>query len=343
VFDGGMLSIGELARASGLPVSALRFYDGAGLLVPAWVDPRSGYRRYGPEQVAPARLLARLRRVGMPLADMRALLAARHDRALVGALVAEHLARLEAGLADARSELEYVMAETDPTVTTFRVAAADLRRALDAVRFALPAGAGGHAPADLDAVLFDVDGALLTLVATDRHRMAVSAVPVTDRSGPSGRLSVPRADLGRIAALTADPLDARIDGDTLHLADLTLTAHPGRYPAYRMVTGSVGGQPIPVDAAELRAMLADGPVHTGPDSPGEVAALGLDPAGALRVVDPATPGFVTAVNRGFLLDALDAAPTGQLVLDLDGPLHPLAIRHPTDPGTYSVLMPVRLP
>jgi hypothetical protein len=158
---------------------------------------------------------------------------------------------------------------------------------------------------------------------------------------------VPRAELRRIAALTADPLDARldarIDGDTMHLADLTLTAHPGQYPAYRMVTSSVGGQPIPVDAADLRAMLADGPVHTVPDTPGEIAALGLDPTGALRVVDPAAPGFVTAVNREYLLDALDAAPAGQLVLDLDGPLHPLAIRHPTDPGTYSVLMPVRLP
>jgi hypothetical protein len=44
------LSIGEVARASGLPVSALRFYDGAGVLVPASVDPRTGY---------PARRLAR--------------------------------------------------------------------------------------------------------------------------------------------------------------------------------------------------------------------------------------------------------------------------------------------
>jgi DNA polymerase III sliding clamp (beta) subunit (PCNA family) len=192
-------------------------------------------------------------------------------------------------------------------------------------------------------VLFEVDGAVLTLVATDRHRMAVSAVPVTDRSGPPARVSVPRTELGRVAALTGDPLDGRIDGDVLRLGDLVVTAHPGEYPAYRVVTGSVGGQPIAVDAAELRAMLADGPVHTVPDTPGEVAGLGLDPAGALRVVDPGAPGFVAAVNRGFLLDALEAAPAGQLVLDLDGPLHPLAVRHPTDQGTYSVLMPVRLP
>ena len=44
---GGALRIGEMARASGLTVSALRFYDGAGVLVPAAVDPATGYRTYG--------------------------------------------------------------------------------------------------------------------------------------------------------------------------------------------------------------------------------------------------------------------------------------------------------
>jgi hypothetical protein len=51
-----------MARDSGLSVSALRFYDGAGVLVPAWVDPVSGYRWYGPEQLEESRLPARLRR-----------------------------------------------------------------------------------------------------------------------------------------------------------------------------------------------------------------------------------------------------------------------------------------
>lgn len=71
-----MRSIGEMARDSGLSVSALRFYDRAGVLVPAWVDPVSGYRWYGPEQCEEARLLTRLRRAGMPLPDIRLVLAA---------------------------------------------------------------------------------------------------------------------------------------------------------------------------------------------------------------------------------------------------------------------------
>ena len=59
-----LLGIGEMARRSGLSVSALRYYDGAGLLVPASVDAASGYRRYRPDQVVTARVLANLRRVG---------------------------------------------------------------------------------------------------------------------------------------------------------------------------------------------------------------------------------------------------------------------------------------
>ncbi|MEV1147256.1 MerR family transcriptional regulator, partial [Micromonospora sp. NPDC049799] len=67
-----MRSIGELARASGLTVSALRFYDSAGVLVPALVDPVTGYRWYTDDQVRPARLVAGLRRVGMPVAGIAA-------------------------------------------------------------------------------------------------------------------------------------------------------------------------------------------------------------------------------------------------------------------------------
>lgn len=70
-----MHSIGEMGRDSGLGVSALRFYDRAGVLVPARVDPVTGYRWYAPEQLDEARLLARLRQAGMPLADVRLVLA----------------------------------------------------------------------------------------------------------------------------------------------------------------------------------------------------------------------------------------------------------------------------
>ena len=50
--------------------------------------------------------------------------------------------------------------------------------------------------------------------------------------------------------------------------------------------------------------------------------------------------LVIAVNREFLLQALDAG--DQLTLGLDDPIAPLAIRNPDREGTLSILMPVRL-
>jgi DNA-binding transcriptional MerR regulator len=56
--------IAEFARRCRLPVSTLRYYDRVGLLRPAEVDARSGYRRYRVEQLPTAVTIARLRSIG---------------------------------------------------------------------------------------------------------------------------------------------------------------------------------------------------------------------------------------------------------------------------------------
>ncbi|NUR87579.1 MAG: MerR family transcriptional regulator [Nonomuraea sp.] len=66
-----MLTIGAFARQSRLSPKALRLYDELGLIVPARVDPDSGYRRYEPEQLERARFIGWLRRAGMPLSRIR--------------------------------------------------------------------------------------------------------------------------------------------------------------------------------------------------------------------------------------------------------------------------------
>jgi PPM family protein phosphatase len=69
-----LLTIGAFARAARLSTKALRLYDQLGLLPPAAVDGESGYRFYGPDQLEHARLIASLRRLGMPLARIRVVL-----------------------------------------------------------------------------------------------------------------------------------------------------------------------------------------------------------------------------------------------------------------------------
>lgn len=66
-----LLTIGAFAKASRLSPKALRLYDELGLLTPARVDPVTGYRLYAPEQLERARLVAWLRRLGMPLARIQ--------------------------------------------------------------------------------------------------------------------------------------------------------------------------------------------------------------------------------------------------------------------------------
>lgn len=193
-----MHSIGEAARDSGLSVSALRFYDRAGVLAPAWVDPATGYRWYRAGQLAEARLLARLRRVQMPLPDIRLILASWSgaEPDLVRHLLARHVRRLETGLFNARRELSTVhelltqreKPMNDVSVATgprrLTVSASELATALDAVRFAV--GSDPELPV-LGGVLFDSEGDALQLVATDRYRMAVArTVTAGDEPTPDG-------------------------------------------------------------------------------------------------------------------------------------------------------------
>ncbi|MGW6015398.1 MerR family transcriptional regulator [Streptomyces sp. NPDC055210] len=65
------MTIGAFSKACRLSPKALRLYDELDLLRPARVDPETGYRYYAPEQLEQARLVAWLRRLGMPLAEIR--------------------------------------------------------------------------------------------------------------------------------------------------------------------------------------------------------------------------------------------------------------------------------
>ncbi|GGA72873.1 MerR family transcriptional regulator [Pseudoclavibacter endophyticus] len=81
------LSIGEFSRLTWLSPKALRLYERRGLLLPDFVDEYTGYRYYRPSQAERARTIALLRRVGMPLERIGAVLGStgQHRRALIEA------------------------------------------------------------------------------------------------------------------------------------------------------------------------------------------------------------------------------------------------------------------
>lgn len=70
-----MLSIGTFANMTRLSIKALRLYDGLGILQPLQIDPQTGYRYYGIDQLSSARMIRSMRDMDMPLATIRRVLA----------------------------------------------------------------------------------------------------------------------------------------------------------------------------------------------------------------------------------------------------------------------------
>ncbi|RKR87524.1 MerR-like DNA binding protein [Micromonospora pisi] len=376
-----MRSIGEMARASGLTVSALRFYDGAGVLVPDVVDPDTGYRWYAQEQLGPARLVARLRRVNLPLAEISLVLRHWSEPPVVRRLLDAHLRRLEAGLTDARRELSRVHALLDHEEnlmtgsTHLTLTRAELAASLDAVRFAV--GHDAELPV-LGSVLFEVEESVLRLVATDRYRLAVATATPREVDGAPCRVLAPVAFVDQSRALLAAPGTGASDPVTVVLGatevgvstdGLSVRGRPvdSDFPDYRRLLGDrlgdrLGGGDrrvrVVVDVPALRAALAAATTttvvreHDGVAC--EVARLAIGADGSLTVLNADGPvegpsaddsadltSGPIGVNREFLLEALDAGGRGQLELDLDGPIKPLIVRLPNDNQTFSLLMPIR--
>ena len=108
----GML-IGQLAVSTRLSVRTLRFYADAGVL-PEAGRTEAGYRIFGPEAVARARLVRTLRELGVGLDNIKRVLAA--EISLVD-LAAEHARALEAQirmLGLQRAVLRAFLGSTDP-------------------------------------------------------------------------------------------------------------------------------------------------------------------------------------------------------------------------------------
>ncbi|WP_433792071.1 MerR family transcriptional regulator [Actinoplanes sp. CA-252034] len=347
--ESDMRGIGEAARASGLSISALRFYDSAGVLVPAAVDPATGYRRYTSEQVRAARLIAGLRRVGMPVAEIAAAVQdLLNDPAAVRAKLDDHLLRLESGLADARRELlrlHTLLDLEENLMTRITLPAADLSAALGAVLFAA-AGATGPIPAG---VLFETGDDTVTLVATDRFRLAAATAPAVVEGSPA-RLFLPLPPAEELHGIRTGSITVDLTDDlvTARAGDRTVSGEPidMDFPDYRRLLPPPGAT-LTVDVAELRDLLAAAPVidreHEGRPYP--VSVLGVDHEGRVRFAGAdewaADTESHVAVNREFLLQALDAGAAGQLELELDGPVRPLIVRPVGAASHFSLLMPVR--
>ncbi|MFI7099820.1 MerR family transcriptional regulator [Streptomyces sp. NPDC050161] len=157
-----LLTIGAFARASRLSPKALRLYDELGLLRPARVDPANGYRRYAPAQLEAARLVAWLRRLGMPLARIREVCALPHPAAADA--VAAYWAQVEADTAARRDLAAFLVDQLSRKDTTMNASPTPL---------SLRAAAG-------------TDGGLVRTVNQDAAYAGPRLLAVADGYGPGG-------------------------------------------------------------------------------------------------------------------------------------------------------------
>lgn len=103
-----------------LSVKMLRHYHQVGLLVPAEINPHTGYRYYAQAQIPTAQVIRRLRDLDMPVADVKAVLLA-PDAPTRNALIAAHLDRLEAELTRTREATESLRTLLEQPETTAEV------------------------------------------------------------------------------------------------------------------------------------------------------------------------------------------------------------------------------
>ncbi|MBB3083946.1 MerR family transcriptional regulator [Geodermatophilus sabuli] len=221
-----LLSIGEFSQVTHLSVRTLRRYHEAGLLEPARVDPASGYRSYGPEQIPTAQVIHRLRELDVPLAEVGRILASpsTEDRAR---LVAGHLQRLEDQLQRTRSAVASLRRLLHPEPAPLPV---ELRRVPATLVAAVEGTVGSDdvldwysaAMAQLDAAVpapaGPPGGLYDNALFTDGHGQAVVYLPVSH----------------------APPATGRVRARTLPAAELAVTVHPGEHDTIDVTYGRLG-------------------------------------------------------------------------------------------------------
>jgi DNA-binding transcriptional MerR regulator len=208
------LTVGDFSRATHLSVKTLHHYHQVGLLEPATVNPDTGYRYYSAGQIPAAQVIRRLRDLEMPVADVKAVLAA-PDAPARNALIAAHLNRLEAGLAQTRAAVEslrqLLQPPDGPAAIEHRSVPATAAAAIGAVvdradALAWWQGALGELRATIRAQGLHATGPSGGVFASELLQQgrgpATVFIPVTGRVHPIGRVTsavIPAAELAIIS------------------------------------------------------------------------------------------------------------------------------------------------
>ncbi|GAA4093754.1 MerR family transcriptional regulator [Nonomuraea soli] len=241
-----LLTIGTFARAARLSPKALRLYDELGLLRPAAVDGETGYRFYEPEQLERARLIAWLRRLGMPLARIRRVCDLPADEAAQE--IASYWEQLQAETAS-RGRLASFLVD----YLTGKGSSVDDRAAMLGIRYVARSESGlvrtsnedtAYAGPRLLAVADGVRGGAGDLASATAiealKQLEALAIPAEDLLGAlADAVDDADARIGRIAAASSDGEAVTTLTALLWSGSQLALAHIGDTRAYRLRDGEL--------------------------------------------------------------------------------------------------------
>jgi DNA-binding transcriptional MerR regulator/effector-binding domain-containing protein len=221
------LSIGDFAKMTYLSIKSLRRYHDMGLLIPAEIDPASGYRYYTPGQVPVGQVIRRFRDLGMPLDQVREVLSA-PDPAVRNDVIVAHL-----------REMELALRQTQQTVASLRALLERPSAPIDVTYRSAPAVRAlaisePVAMADIDRWWADAFAEL--------HDAASGA----DRAGPDGALyaseffTAERGDVVAFVPVRSAHAGGRARLVEIAAAELAVTLHRGAFSELDRTYGALG-------------------------------------------------------------------------------------------------------
>ena len=333
-----LFTISSFAHRVGVPATALRYYAAEGVLPPAEVDGRTGYRYYTASQERTAILLRRLRDAGVSLDDARAVLAAPPDQAIQ--LVTALRSGLETRLDDQRRGLDDVLAQLhsgagERREARLRVSGPGLARAVEQVATAAELGGSSE-------VLWQVDQGELLLGATDRYWLVRHVVTPLTSAGYDVRAVVRLDQCPALAAAARTALEidvvistdgVMIDSEPVAAAVADLLCDLRAFDPTPRTTTLVVDRGALIDrlgrSERLVIKVDEGHQVVIHDRP---AALALAAVGA--------PCQVELLNR--LVRPLAAAAVGpELMIMIGTADEPVLLRSPDQPGFVGWLKPWR--
>jgi PPM family protein phosphatase len=326
-----MLTIGEFAQATGLTAKALRLYDDLGLLLPAEVDSHNGYRYYDLHQVEAARLVARLRAAGVPLARIAAIAGAETTEAAVAELLS-YWRQVEADTASARGIVTSLVAQMRGNDHTMKKSTASARSAHRAGQ--------GTRPTQLDDIYpkvhrlaAQITGQRLFVVADgfgDDDGAAGAAIDALAALDAAESDQEPLEALDAAVTVAADAVAGRpgVTGGTtltalLLLSDRALVAHVGDSRAYLVRGGSL--ERLTRDHTAVQSLVDEGRLtedeaRSDPNRALLSRALGHGaPSAPDLMVRPIEPGDRFVLTTDGVHAVLDQQKLAELLLAADDP------------------------